>query len=1797
LNAWERIHTGDFDGDGRDDLVVLKTDFVWRVLPSMFGPHGTNNFGSEQMGLFEPVLIVGSSANPTNVAMPFEHFNRYVDTDLDNRVDILNLRYTNGFVDPNGAVWFEGDYQNCRNTPQASPMFACTFSEGTPTITFFSNSYVGDFDGNGHPDLIRQFGDPTHSNVGIMNAAMSVSAGAPYSFNAVTGPGGTLLGSPLLQSFVLDVDGDTRAEMLTNEIIPDASHPGSFVTTVWLNAFNLDSTGAGLPRPMNLLESHSLQAVSGDPCAHYIFADANGDGLPDAVVTSCTHEPEIYVNSGNGFLSPVLASSNLAGMVAQPRYGSASGSSDDGVRIIDVNRDGRQDLLYTYGTAASMEVLLATAAGTFVPIQLLAKDPVSASAHTIPYGDHAQYGPHINQVLDVNGDGAQDFIQFVGGELHVYVANSTPADYLARVEQVGGQFEVEVSYTSGVDGQVVGRYPPQTTFPQVEGTGRGLWVASKMTLKNGAGGSVLTETHRYARPITDVSDGWLGFAEHEIHRPAATIVYEFHQGRDTTSRVAYPTLGLPRRITLQTPYDALGHALSTVVTRDYQVVGGQVLDATVRVLKTLDAEAQYQATSGTPFPNTLEATSTKFGNFDAFGNAQLATTTILGSGIEQTLERTTTFDNFVTGNAWMIGLEKEVCTTARDAAARSAKRCTSSSYDSMTGALRTYTVEPYNNDYKLEKTYIFDAYGNVSDIESRDAFNHLRTEHWAFDGDLVYTASHTNALGFIELTDIQLGLGATISTTDVNGVTTSRQVDGFGREKFVAYANGEVLETTISDGGNFAAQGIATIETRSHASRSGVERTYYDGFGRVAFFDTTDFHNHVLRHENSYDPATGWLNAQTGPTAKPAVPGQDIASTVYTRDVMGRPLQINDSGATTTYSYDGVTQTITDPVNRVTHVTLGALGIRAVERMDNFKQGVTTVYEYGPFGLPMRITQRARNGQQQVSTYDYDPLGRISTMTDEALITTETVYSPFGELVRTTERTQGGTILQTVESTYDELGRVRTSFDNNHTLSNVYTYDTAANGLGLLAQATSLDGVVTDFSYDALARPMSETTSYNGERYQFTNAYDGYGRLQNLFFPPPPGVGKVSVSIDYDPRSGGAVRIRSSNVPGGVLWTLKDVDERGHVKRATLGNDLIETGDYDVFGRPLLLRTERPSGLRVRDLSYDYYTNGNMRTRRDDRTGTVESVRHDFLDRLESQVVSVSDRFAFQSAVLYDDFGNIQNRGRNGEDLLYIYQTGGAPHGNNAVTEIHSPKRDMVYEYDARGNQTRAYGKDNDTGTMAPAPSRTVEYTAFDLPRTITESHWVSGQYVTTESSFVYDAFNRRFAVKNVTTGDLVVERGTAFRRARHKSVDAWEATFRAPTGLVATLTFDKSRKATVTYLHTDAIGSLDTITDQSGKAIERRSYTPFGEVRDASMSVGVAPLAIGFTDNRHDTGWLVNMNGRIYDALSARFLSKDPVNTDPTNSQAYDRYSYVWNMPLALTDPTGLQVEQDWGDAHAGGSSVLYVPVGDGLDPIPVKPSAQSAKSSPSAIAPHAADAGVGIAPGVADDQVIESSDSGRLTNEPQEAVAGLFDFIRKSTEAAKEGLNDVKDLAVDYGPVVKEAAFQSAMTVGDFAGSAIKVVATLGPMGCRCTLPQAQNQVDEFTERQEERMREFNNVRAQAIGAHGTRALPRGNVIPRLVQGNRRFGFEHIVRNHWWSSGARGSKFFKMKINDMRSLIDEAAREGGAWNPEGGSRVLNTDMGRAIGTDPGGNVTWWLRVVINAADEVVSAYPIPAP
>jgi hypothetical protein len=53
----------------------------------------------------------------------------------------------------------------------------------------------------------------------------------------------------------------------------------------------------------------------------------------------------------------------------------------------------------------------------------------------------------------------------------------------------------------------------------------------------------------------------------------------------------------------------------------------------------------------------------------------------------------------------------------------------------------------------------------------------------------------------------------------------------------------------------------------------------------------------------------------------------------------------------------------------------------------------------------------------------------------------------------------------------------------------------------------------------------------------------------------------------------------------------------------------------------------------------------------------------------------------------------------------------------------------------------------------------------------------------------------------------------------------------------------------------------------------------------------------------------LIHMNGRLYDPELGRMLSPDPFVQIPEFSQNFNRYSYVLNNPLNLTDPSGFSI------------------------------------------------------------------------------------------------------------------------------------------------------------------------------------------------------------------------------------------------------------------------------------------------
>ena len=127
---------------------------------------------------------------------------------------------------------------------------------------------------------------------------------------------------------------------------------------------------------------------------------------------------------------------------------------------------------------------------------------------------------------------------------------------------------------------------------------------------------------------------------------------------------------------------------------------------------------------------------------------------------------------------------------------------------------------------------------------------------------------------------------------------------------------------------------------------------------------------------------------------------------------------------------------------------------------------------------------------------------------------------------------------------------------------------------------------------------------------------------------------------------------------------------------------------------------------------------------------------------------------------------------------------------------------------------------------------------------------------------------------------------------------------------LLAGVLVTPARAETVTYLHTDLLGSVVLETDQNRNVVARYEYEPYGLPRQA---IADAP---GYTGHVHDAGsGLVYMQQRYYDAEVGQFLSVDPMPSDTTTGWNFNRYNYAANNPYTFVDPDGRVVEKPWED------------------------------------------------------------------------------------------------------------------------------------------------------------------------------------------------------------------------------------------------------------------------------------------
>ncbi len=356
-----------------------------------------------------------------------------------------------------------------------------------------------------------------------------------------------------------------------------------------------------------------------------------------------------------------------------------------------------------------------------------------------------------------------------------------------------------------------------------------------------------------------------------------------------------------------------------------------------------------------------------------------------------------------------------------------------------------------------------------------------------------------------------------------------------------------------------------------------------------------------------------------------------------------------------------------------------------------------------------------------------------------------------------------------------------------------------------------------------------------------------------------------------------------------TYWRAVDVDASGRISAEVYGNGIVNDYAYNqATGQLQSIHSSLLVVDAIRHLEYQYDAYQNV-TLRDDLVNDIrETFNYDSLDRLTSTQVTSSlyqgTDFNNTQSLTYNGLGNITDKSDVGG-----YSYGTRPH---AVTQAGSNS----YSYDANGNMTSGDG-------------RTIQWSSFNKPTQIIRN----GRSAT----FSYGPDRARYKKVN-HKGDTTLYLGLYERTTRSNSNVEQKHYIYAAGQLVAEHILSTSEGTQTRYLHKDALGSIDMVTDAYANVVDRRSFDAWGKLRnmpwqsqaglDDPFYLTQLPFTNkGYTGHEHvQEVELIHMNGRMYDATLARFISADPHIQAGSMSQSYNRYSYVMNNPLKYTDPSG---------------------------------------------------------------------------------------------------------------------------------------------------------------------------------------------------------------------------------------------------------------------------------------------------
>ena len=839
--------------------------------------------------------------------------------------------------------------------------------------------------------------------------------------------------------------------------------------------------------------------------------------------------------------------------------------------------------------------------------------------------------------------------------------------------------------------------------------------------------------------------------------------------------------------------------------------------------------------------------------YDKFGNPTLVKTTDGSRTI------TTTNEYMNDESRWLLGRLKKSSVEKNDGAQLSV--ITSEfEYDEMTGLLTRETFAP-ESPKGYSRSYTYDKFGNIiEDIlqsNSDDSKPRItRTDYTSF-GRFKYKT--TNSLGHTSTSKISTFWGAETSSTDPNGLVTTYELDAFGNPVTSKTAIGESYKVSAWSNGHPYSPTNSAYYIKTYGTGIPTEWKFFDLLGRIVRKAALNPSDKVIFQDTEYNS-----KGEVVRSSEPYFMGETPVWNTFEYDAAGRVVKEQRAdGGIYMYGYSGLTTTVTDPLGHTMSKTYDRHG-NLVKSIDTLGNSVN--YKYNVNDKCVETV-----GPRTAIKAEYDELGNRIKLDDPDLGVTEYEYNSFGELISQTD-SKGKTTF-----TYDQGGRLIEECRPDGTYT--YVYDTKRKGL--LSSSSCDNGTGMEYSYDQYGRIIRETETVGKESFTTSYTYNALGKLDVMTYPSG-----LQVKNDYSAQ-GYLTSVRSNGADKVEYWKLNSSNARGQVTKSTLGNGLMVQDSYDISGR---ITEIRASGSFHK--SYTYDAAGNLKSRRDEVRGMEESFEYDALNRLTKVKGAGTEQ-----TVNYDNAGNVTFKTgvgtlsyKNGTNKINTISGGKytLPEWSNieytSFNKIADVKRSYpnisIVVYD---ELELTYGADKNRKhqRISHFARRRFDEHIERNPRTVIEEKYYVGKH--------YEKVIRGATVRHVChiyAGDI-------------------------PVAIYET---DGDGDINILYVHQDHLGSVAAYSDAKGKIVEELSYDAWGRRRKADTweyfdfsDADITDYANGFTGHEHiDLFDMVNMDGRMYDAVVGRFLSPDPYIQEPSLTQSLNRYAYCINNPLSLTDPTG---------------------------------------------------------------------------------------------------------------------------------------------------------------------------------------------------------------------------------------------------------------------------------------------------